>query len=299
MDYVARDKGMFTDNGLDVTLVGPAMTGATALQLMAADNLQVYPLDMFTTLQAIAGNAPVKVVACLAPRSVYVMVASNSANLPPISAPFNDRMKALEGKTVGVTGIGAGTDRALVSALAAASVPLDQVHRIGIGAPAAAIGQFKAGKIDVYVTGSYSGAYQIQAAVPGTQMFADTGDPGSPVSLQTFAQSVWTASGKWVSDHPDQVSAYRKALAQAEAWIIAHPADAAALMNFDMYAGGDLATATKAVDIEIADYYKPGSPQLTCGTTGFDAAAATFEQQGLGKASQFKFANVVASGVAS
>ena len=292
-DYVARDKGFFAKNGLNATFVGPALSGATALQLMVANKLQVMGLDMFTALQANASGNPVRVIGCLAPRSIYVMVASKTANLPPMSAPFNDRMKALVGKTVGVTGINAGTDRSLVGGLAAASVPLDKVNRLAIGAPAAAIAQFNAGKIDAYVTGSYSGGYQVEAAVPSTTMYVDFGSPTSPSVVSSFAQGGWLSSGAWVKEHPEQVIAYRKAMQESVAWISKHPAEAAEIMSKDMYEGRDLPTATKSVDVQIKAYYQSARPDLTCDTRGFDAATKLFQEQGLGSASQFKFDEIV------
>jgi ABC-type nitrate/sulfonate/bicarbonate transport system substrate-binding protein len=174
-------------------------------------------------------------------------------------------------------------------------VPIDKVHRIGIGAPAAAIAQFSADKIDIYVTGSYSGAYQIMSALPDTQMFVDFGDTSTPETLRMFAQGVWIASGQWVKDNPEQVIAYRSAIAEAIAWIVGHPAEAADLMNKVMFEGHDLATAKKSVDVQILDYYKPARPDLACGRSGFEAAAKTFEQQGLGPASQFKFEDLIPS----
>jgi ABC-type nitrate/sulfonate/bicarbonate transport system substrate-binding protein len=39
-DQIAKNKGIFAKNGLDVTMVGPAMAGATAVALMAGGKLQ-------------------------------------------------------------------------------------------------------------------------------------------------------------------------------------------------------------------------------------------------------------------
>lgn len=298
-DYVAKEKGLFTKHGLEVTLVGPALAGSTALQLMTGNKLQVMALDMFTALQAAASGNPIKVIACAAPRSIYVAVARKGANLPPLTAPFDQRMKSMQGKTVAVTAIGAGTDRALLGGLGAASVPIDKVQRLGIGAPAAATAQFNAGKIDVYVTGAYSGAYQILAAAPDTQIFVDFGDASAPETVRTFAPSVWVASGKWVKEQPAQLAAYRAAVGEAIAWIVANPDEAAQVMNATMLEGRDLALAKKSVAVQIANYYKAAKPDLACSPASFDAAAKIFEQQGLGPATQFKFQDIVVAPAAT
>jgi len=291
-DYVARDKGFFIKNNLDVNLISP-LTGATAVQLMSNDKLQVYPLDFFTTLQAVSRKANVTVGACLAPVSVYVMVVRPGLNLPPASAPFIDRVKALQGKTVGVTGLNAGTDRALTAMLSAAGLSTSSVHHIGVGVPTAAAGQLKAGRIDAYVTGSYSGAYQIEAAVPGTSLYLDTGDPQAPTNVQSFATSVWAMSGAWVKANPGVVKRYITALQQALVWIQKNPGPAAQVMSDDMFGGTDLAVAQKSVNIEIKNFYNPALTGLKCDRKAFTAAANVFQAQGLGQSSAFTYGQIV------
>lgn len=290
-DFVAQKEGFFAKNGLDATVI-PSMAGATALQLMSNNKLQSYGIDFLSTLQAAKQGSDIRVAACLAPRSVYVVIASEAAGLP-FDASFTDRVKALKGKTVGVTALGAGTDRALVAMMSEAGMDQKSVQRIAVGVPSAAAGQLAAGRIDAYVTGSHSGAFQVEKSAPKTALYLDSGDPDAPKVVRGFAGLVWAVSGKWAKEHPEQVDDYVASLKQARDWIVANPKEAAQIMSQQVFGGADEDVAEKSAQVLIDDFYKQSDKDLTCPIETFNAAATVFEQQGLGKASDIAFEDIV------
>ena len=278
-DQVALKQGFFKQNGLDVTLVGPAMTGSTAYQLMTTDKLQSYFNDVLTTTQAISKGSSIVIGGCVAPRSIYVIVANKSANLPTTGS-FQDKIKALKGKRIGVTALGAGTDVGLTVSLQAAGVATNEVTRLAVGPPTSAISQLEAGRIDAYITGSDSGAFQITASSPNTVVYASLGDPSTPQPAQTFASGGWAVSAVWAKNHPDQLDNYRKSLEQAIAWIKQNPDEAAKVMSETMFAGGQLDVATKSVAAYVNNF--AGNPGLTCDKAALDNAFGVFTQLNLG-----------------
>jgi ABC-type nitrate/sulfonate/bicarbonate transport system substrate-binding protein len=290
-DYVAQDKEFFKDNKIDAKII-PSMSGATAIQLMSNNKLQSYWIDFLSVLQASASGANVKVAGCL-PSSAYEIVASASAGLASPGASFSDRVKALQGKTVGVTAIGAGTDRALTAILQAEGVDPKSVQRLAVGVPTAAAGQMKAGRIAAYVTGSNSGAYQVQKTVSGADVYLKTSEQEAPPTIRLFASPLWMVPGAWAAEDPAQVDDYMKAIIQARDWIVANPDEAAQIMSKDMFGGADLAIAKKSVDEYVQDAYQPSAKELTCSRDTFDAAKEIFVQQHMGDASKLTYDGIV------
>lgn len=291
-DQVAAKEGFFKKNGLSVQLVGPAMTGATAYQLMTTDKLQSYFNDVETTTEAITKGSQIKIGACVAPRSIYVIVANASAGLPS-SGSFQQKIQALKGKRIGVTALGAGTDVGLSVSLQAAGVPASEVTRLAVGPPTSAVSQLKAGRIDAYITGSDSGAYQITASDPQTRVYASLGDSSTPDPARIFASGGWAVSAQWASQHPEQLDSYRKSLQQAIAWIKVNPAKAAKIMSVTMFAGGQLDVATRSVAAYITEYISSDSA-LTCARSELSATFGVFSQLRLGPEKDLNYDAVTA-----
>jgi ABC-type nitrate/sulfonate/bicarbonate transport system substrate-binding protein len=179
--------------------------------------------------------------------------------------------------------------------LQAEGVDPKSVQRLAVGVPTAAAGQMKAGRIAAYVTGSNSGAYQVQKVVKDANVYLKTSEQAAPPTIRLFASPLWMVPGEWASKHPAQVDDYMKSIMQARDWIVANPDKAAQLMSKEMFGGSDLAIAKESVDEYVQDAYKPSAKQLTCSRAAFDAAKATFEQQNMGDASKLTYEGIVLS----
>lgn len=289
-DQVAAREGFFEKNDLKVKLVGPAMTGNTAYQLMTTNKLQSYFNDIVSTTTAISNGTNVTVGGCVAPRSIYVVVANKSAGLPA-DGSFNAKVRALKGKNIGVTALGSGTDVSVSVALKAAGLAAEDVTKIAVGPPNSAISQLKKGRIDAYVTGSDSGAMQITESAPGTGVYLNMGDDSSPMPARTFATGGWAVSAKWAKEQPEQLDAYRKSLLQAIAWIKDHPDDAAQIMADTMFDGADLALAQESVKAYIDNY---ADTDLTCDRKTVATAFGVFKDLKLGPTNELKYNTLVA-----
>jgi len=291
-DQVASNQGFFRDNGLDVTLVGPSMAGPTAFALMSSNKLQAYAQDYLTVYLAISQGNEVKISACQAPGSVYVWVARTDIGLPT-SGDFEEKVLALKGKKVGVTALGAGTDRMMTTAAAAVGMSDTDVNRIGVGAPDAAASQMKAGAIDAYVTGSISGALAVAESVGDGKaaVYLQANDPTAPDTIRLFDSIGWMMPAQWAEDNPDTVAAYRKSLQQAVQWIKDNPDEAADLMSRVMLGGAQLDLAKESVASFTKDYIDP-DPTLSCSPEPFAATDSVFEQFDLGPMDNLGFDKV-------
>lgn len=98
--WVARDRGLFAKYGLDVEITN--IQGSTqAVQALLAGSSQVMLGAPAQGLSAAAAGADVISVATLGPRMPYLLVAR-----PELRSPAD-----LKGKTVGVSSVGASSDR--------------------------------------------------------------------------------------------------------------------------------------------------------------------------------------------
>lgn len=279
-DQVAFNKGIFRSNGLDVTMVGPAMAGATAVALMAGGKLQAYFQDIPSVMIANSAGAKLTFAACNMVGTIYFLVARGDIGLPA-TGDFNTKIKALEGKTVGVIAVGSGTDRTIQISMAAAGVADKSITRVGVGAPAAAISQMSAGRIDAYITGSISGAYQVTKGVKDAIVYIDYSDPSTPTDARLFSSGGWMVPAQWATQNPEAIKAYRKSLQEAYAWIKDNQAEAANLMSQVMYSGGELDIATASVKY-YAEHNIARNPTLKCSAEPFDAAHKMFTQYKIG-----------------
>jgi len=279
-DQIANNRGIFRKNGLDVTMVGPAMAGATAVALMTGGKLQSYFQDIPSVMIANSNGAKLTFAACNMPGTIYFLVARGDIGLPA-NGDFATKFQALKGKTVGVIAIGSGTDRTIQIAMAASGVADKDITRVGVGAPAAAISQMNAGRVDAYITGSISGAYQVTKGVKDAIVYVDFSDPSTPIEARLFSSGGWMVPADWAAANPDAVKNYRKALEESYAWIKANQDEAAKLMSLIMYNGEEMDIATKSVKY-YAEHNIARNPTLKCTREPFDAAYKMFVQYKVG-----------------
>lgn len=290
--YVAQEKGIFKDNGLNVQLVGPATAGTTAFQLMTTNKMQAYFSTVLNFQQGVANGTNVKMAACLPPKSIFVLVGNK--DLLKTDGSFDQKAKALAGKTIGVTALGAGTDIALSAVLTTSGLAPTAVTHLAVGNASAAIGQLEANRIEGYSIGSASGAFQIADKVPGAGIYLDLGADDSPSQVSRSGAGTWAVSSQWAKDSPTQVDNFRKALKEANAWIVDHPDEAAEIMSKQMFAGEQLEVAKQSVAFEIKNFLKD-SGDLKCDKSAYAESQQLFEDQKLGDPSKIQFDDVVYS----
>jgi len=273
-DQIAHNRGIFRKNGLDATMVGPAMSGATAVALMTGGKLQSYFQDIPSVMIADSSGAKLVFAACNMPGTIYFLVARGDIGLPA-NGSFKEKIQALKGKTVGVIAIGSGTDRTIQISMASADVADKDITRVGVGAPAAAISQMNAGRVDAYITGSISGAYQVTKGVKNAIVYVDYSDPSTPTDARLFSSGGWMVPADWAAEHPDAVKSYRKSLEEAYAWIKDNQEEAANLMSQIMYNGAELDIAKASVKYYAAHNIAQ-NPTLKCSPEPFESAYKMF-----------------------
>jgi NitT/TauT family transport system substrate-binding protein len=202
--YVAQQRGLFTAEGLHVTIV-PAHSGSAMFAAQMACKYDVSVGAYVSSMIADAlHHADLRIIAPaseVAPLTQEVMVAPGS----PIQT-----VRDLQGKTIGLnnlTGIGV----LMVSALLSSNgVPLTSVHFVVIPYPkmAAALQAHKVDAVQIpepYLTDAEESM--------GAVAIADV-DQGS---AQNLPVSGYTATQSWLDKYPRTAAAFRRAVLKAQA----------------------------------------------------------------------------------
>jgi NitT/TauT family transport system substrate-binding protein len=215
---VARLGGFFQKNGLDpdffyVTKGGPELTSALAggsilIGENSLDNLilaRKQGLDMVT----VAGNVQ---------KMPFSMVLRKGVACDAIGKPYPAPMKCLEGKTVGVTALGASTDLFTREMMKAAGANIEATKFVAVGGPTTAYPALKAGQIDGFLAFE---PMQTMGRVEGvSQVIVDLRKGDGPADFKDVAYNTWWALGKTVKDKPDVIKAFQKTVADATEFIL-------------------------------------------------------------------------------
>lgn len=215
---VARLGGFFQKNGLDpdffyVTKGGPEMTSALAGNSIligenSLDNLilaRKQGLDLVT----VAGNVQ---------KMPFSMVLHKSVDCAAKGDPYPAPMKCLEGKTVGVTALGASTDLFTREMMKAAGADLEATKFVAVGGPTTAYPALKAGQIDGFLAFE---PMQTLGRVEGlTEVIVDLRKGEGPADFKDVAYNTWWALGSTVKSQPDVIAAFQKTVSEADAFIL-------------------------------------------------------------------------------
>jgi NitT/TauT family transport system substrate-binding protein len=267
-DYVAKEKGFDAKQGLEFKFVTPS-SGAAAAQLLLAGNVQGWLTDPIIILTAAGQGHAIKIAGLSAPTLAYSVLVSKDGDWPPATAPFAAKMAALKGKTIGVSGIRAGTDNALVLMLKAAGLSDTDVTRVGIGQQQAAIGQLQGGSINAFVSFSLAGDAMIEREA-GARLYMTTQDKDVPDSVRAVPGATFAVSADFVAQHPEEVARWLAAEETAVEWIKARPDEAAVVLDKYVFGGKQIELA-KAVLPKLISTYLANAP------LHFKMARARFE----------------------
>jgi NitT/TauT family transport system substrate-binding protein len=138
--WVAHDAGIFTANGLDVELLF-VESGSKALQTLIAGEVPVGFIAAAAIVSAVAGGAEVSILASMADRYPYKVMAVPSAR----------QMTDLRGQRFGVSRFGSSSDLATRAALKLSGINDSDVQIIQIGGDVQRVTALQTGAIDAAV----------------------------------------------------------------------------------------------------------------------------------------------------
>lgn len=277
LDQIAKANGYFAQHGLNVSFISPSAGGGAANTLFLAGSVKAWAGNPSVPLTDITKGAAVNFAGALTgwiPFAIQVPASSSLAKMTNLS--FNQKMQALKGKKIGLTGVGALIYYDLLAALKVAGVPQSSVTIVGVGQPSSAIGQLNAGRIDAYATYSNSDAL-IMASTAHTVEFVALTGPSAPSQIQFFSTWAFPVLASFASAHPDLVAGYMAAEKQAYDWAKANEAAAAKIVSDTTYQGQYLSEVTQGLQKTFA---VPQDPKFAYPKDSYNQEISSLESLG-------------------
>ena len=215
--YVARDKGYFAKEGLDVKITEFA-SGAESERAMASGAVDMGGGGLGTTLIMANQGIKAKNVALFQSKSIFTLVASNKLDAKP------GDLKALRGKNIGISSPGSLTDLFLRIALRDAGLDPDRdVTIIATGGLNAHLPALQAGRIDAQMTWEPA-TVTITKGEKAGKILLDLRTNDVPASLNLLGSSL-QATDKWLAapGNLEKAKAAARAIVAARKAIAADP----------------------------------------------------------------------------
>ncbi|MBI4760698.1 MAG: ABC transporter substrate-binding protein [Chloroflexota bacterium] len=236
--YVAKEKGFFEQNGLDVTIEHSPGKGEH-VQLLVAGTVQVTTMDAATVLQRRADpGLPVVSIALIGQRGQQAFAALKESG---IATP-----KDWEGKTVGYKGT---PPPDLYALLAAAGADVNKVNLVNVGFDPRVLTEKQ---VDVYPLFKSNEPYLLQSWGSEITLW-DAADYGVPTLGLTYV-----ASEDYIQSHASELTRFLRAALQGIAYAEAHPDEAVEIVM--KYAGPetDPAHMKYMLEAELKDAQSEG-----------------------------------------
>lgn len=244
--------GYFEREGVNVRL-DDRTSGATALRAMLAGDVDVVSGFYDHTIQ-------------LQPQGKDLVAFVEMTRYPGIVLAVSPRasgirsVKDLEGRTVGVTGVGSSTYFFLKQQLLAHGLRPDAVRVRGIGGDATAIIAMERG--DVAAAVMVDPAISRLQAGGGVRVLADTRTaPGlrAALGVDSYPSAVLYTNRRWLDANPDTANRIATAIVDALRWIRTHSAEEIAARMPYGYDGGDQAVYERAIEHAKQAYSTDGT----------------------------------------
>ncbi|HHY56114.1 MAG TPA: ABC transporter substrate-binding protein [Chloroflexi bacterium] len=213
--YVAKEKGFFAQNGLDVTIEHSPGKGEH-VQLLVAGTVQVTTMDAATVLQRRAEpGLPVVSIALIGQRGQQAFAALKETGI--------ETPKDWEGKTVGYKGT---PPPDLYALLAAAGADVNKVNLVNVGFDPRVLTERQ---VDVYPLFKSNEPYLLQSWGNEITLW-DAADYGVPTLGLTYV-----TSEDYLQTHAPELTRFLAATLEGIAYAEAHPDEAIAIVM--KYAG--------------------------------------------------------------
>ena len=273
--FVAEDQGFFEDEGLTLAERPRLGTGAKLAAALESGSIDIAGGVMTDAYNLYKINDGARVIGSLVNEYYVDVIAGPGIPESLDEAPLEEKIGVLEGKVIGITGPGSGTE-ALVSYLLAQQ-GLDtgsDVTLVNLGAdPSAAIGALKAGRVDAL---SFFQPVGEQAEATGVGRIFISPARGDVPELADAVHGVLFTTQEVMDHKPDAAAAFVRGIARAEE-LISTDDDAAAelLQKYQSTMNPD----TVDLLVPVLQDEIPETPVPT--ESGYDTSAAFHQESGL------------------
>ena len=223
----------YAKHSLELTKHITPQSGVQAFQLMVAGAVDGYGADtlllMATHANSSKGKRPV-LVGFRTVETTYGIVGSKEHTWPGAEASFEEKIRSLKGKRIGVTSVGSGGDLQLKLALELAGMKYKDVTVVAVGPSAQAIPNLNAKRLDAYVTVQWTATRFIAKQTGGTVLI-DFAEANVPDLMRNQAVVAIAVREEMAQQQPEVVQNWLAAQDDARQWIIGNKKAAADLLN--------------------------------------------------------------------
>lgn len=215
---VAQAKGFCAAQGLECELktIPAAPLG---LQTMLAGDIDIAYGPTEVAAASAARKAPIKVIAAGFVDPVFFLVAGAKTQLALEGQGYPAIMKSVKSMKIGVTQRGSGAEFQVVDMLKDAGLSPNDVTFVAVGAPNTAFPALTKGQVDLIMT--FSPSDGMCSVLQACRVVVDPRKGEGPTSMLATrgGAGVMLVKSAWAEAHAADINAFRKALAQAEAYV--------------------------------------------------------------------------------
>jgi len=223
--YYAQDMGFFKKHGINVEFV-VNNAGAIALAALAGNSVDIGVANPVSVAQAYLKGVPVSI---FAGGGLYTAASPATLLVVPKNSPLRTP-KDLEGKTVGLPGLGDQLQAAMTIWLQKNGADPAKVKYVEVNPPPLMLGALAQGRIDAATPPEPIMTQSLQSEA---RIF---GDPFAAVAPRFFI-GVWIGRTEWLKANPDLARRFADAIYEAGRWANSHRDESAAILA--KYAKGD------------------------------------------------------------
>ncbi|MBE1537702.1 ABC transporter substrate-binding protein [Actinomadura algeriensis] len=227
--FIAEKKGYFAQEGVKLGDRPRLGTGAKVAAALKSGSIDVGAGVLTDALNLARIDDGTQLVANLVDKYYVDIIVSENWDGPPVSAPLDERIRALKGKKIGITGPGSGTEALVTYLFQRVGMRSDtDVELVNLGAKAtSAIGALKAGRVDAL---SFFQPIAQQAEAAGAGNLYISPSRGDIPGFEKTAHGVVFTTQKLMDKKSKEIAAFQRAIARAEADIRERPEEIPGLL---------------------------------------------------------------------
>lgn len=227
--YVARDKKFFEQQGVTLEFV-ELQSGSTAQQALLGGSVDMVDSASTEVASAVSKGALLVAVQNTADMTQEVCARQDFLQAKGISAssPLADRLAALKGTTISITGPGSASDRGMRWLLTKYGRldPNTDVQLVQIGGSAAALGAIEQNRVQAYLQSPPN--CEVSAAKGITVVLVR---PDEVPEFHNYIHEVLYTSKEYAATHSEALSRVATALSMGNSFLAKHPDEAVALLQ--------------------------------------------------------------------
>ncbi|GAA4917039.1 ABC transporter substrate-binding protein [Streptomonospora salina] len=212
--YVAEERGYFADEGVELGERPRMGTGAKLAAALQSGSIDLGAGVLTDALNLYGNDDSAELAASLIEKYYVDIVVGADFDGPGADAPLEERIAALEGKKIGITGPGSGTEALVGYTFQQNGMdPATDAELVNLGAdPPAALGALESGQVDAL---SFFQPVPQQAEATGVGTTYISPSRGDIPGFEDTAHGVVFTTADVREDKPDEVAAFQRAIERA------------------------------------------------------------------------------------